>query len=217
MAFHPEELFKAAQQPVQWFSSAERLRDAAEIILSDQIKREGPYLEAQNKAGKEAEAAAITSSDGSAQAEIACEQANYGPAHLLYAFAMENALKGLIVTRNPGSIESRKISNSIKSDDHSLIELAEKAQFSPSSEEEPVLKALSLIAKWAGRYPVPVKMAQYVKEENPLGLNRHALLDWSQHSVMRTCFDRMLQELERKLPKPPDRFDLVVAFRAPSR
>src|SRR5262245_26323903 len=166
MAFHPEELFKAAQQPVRWFSSAERLRDAAEIIFSDQIKREGPYLEAQNKAGKEAEAAA------SGQAEIACEQPNYGPAQLLYAFAMENALKGLIVTRNPGSIASPKISNIIKSRRHSLIELAGKAQFSCSREEETALEALSNIAKWAGRYPVPLSM----DPRNPLNLRE--LLDW---------------------------------------
>jgi hypothetical protein len=211
--FDPDELFKAAQQPVLWFSGAERLRDAAEIILGDQIKREGPYLEAKDKAGQEAEAAAVTASDGSAQAEIACEQPNYGSAQLLYAFAMENALKGLIVTRNPGSVESPKISNSIKSHDHDLIELARKAHFLPTPKEEQVLKALSLIAKWAGRYPVPLKMAQYVNQESPLGLNRDALLDWGQHPVMRRCFDRMLQELQTKLPKPPNRFGLVVAFR----
>jgi hypothetical protein len=213
--YGPDKPFKWAQTPVMWFLNAQSLRDAAEIILGDQSKREKPYLEAADKAGKEAQAAAFTSSDGLAQAEIACESPNYGPAQLLYAFAMENALKGLIVIQNPGLIASPEISKSIKS--HDLIMLARNASFQLAPQEEPVLKALSHIAEWAGRYPVPTKMDRYVNQENPLGVDRHALLEWGQHSVMRRCFDRMLQELEkeiqRKLGRPPSRFSSVFAFR----
>jgi hypothetical protein len=39
------------------------------------------------------------------------------------------------------------------------------------------------------------------------------MLDWgSQHPIMRRCFDRMMEELEQALSKPPERFGGVVAF-----
>src|SRR5271166_2159157 len=86
--------FKKAQEPSSWFLSAERLRDAAEIILGDRVKQEVPFFRAADEARTKAVAAASTAADGTAFAQFACEPPNYRPGQLLYAFAMENALKG---------------------------------------------------------------------------------------------------------------------------
>lgn len=48
--FDESALFQAAQKPVRWLVSAERLRDAAELILGDQVKQEVPYFRAVNDA-----------------------------------------------------------------------------------------------------------------------------------------------------------------------
>jgi hypothetical protein len=200
-------LFQAAQRPIMWFLSAERLRDAAEIILTNQSKQEMPF----SRAVEEAQLAAITAPDRSAQ--IAYLPPNYRPGQLLYAFAMENALKGLMVAQNPGLTSSRhSISKSIKS--HNLIRLAEDARFILAVQEVPVLKALSHMAEWAARYPVATKMEKYTNSDNPypLSLDPDELLDWgSQHPVMRVCFSRMMQELEKALPSQPNRFGTWVA------
>jgi len=203
------EQFQAAQKPIMWFLSAERLRDAAEIILSDQIKQEVPFF----RAVEEAQFAAMISQDKSAQ--IACLPPNYRPGQLLYAFAMENALKGLMIARNQGLVSSRhSISKSIKS--HDLLKLANDARFSLAVQEVSVLKALSHISEWAGRYPVATAIDKYNNPENPypLGLEPDVLLDWgSQHPIMRECLGRMMRELEKALPSRPNRFGTWVAFK----
>src|SRR5262245_58073328 len=181
-------LFQAAQKPSAWFMTAEHLRDAAEIILRDQVAQQTLYLQAVWRASGEARAAAAIAPDGSASAEINCESPNYLPAQLLYAFAIENALKGLIITENPTLLSRTKIS--VKS--HDLINLAEQARFDLTSQEIPVLKALSHIAEWAGRYPVATRIDKYVGQDNRLHWPESLLDDWgSQHPTMRACLERI--------------------------
>jgi RNase P protein component len=68
---------------------------------------------------------------------------------------------------------------------------------------------LSQLSIWAGRYPVAIRKEEYIGTPNP-----HALLDWgSENHVVRNFFDRMMQELEKKLPRKPNEFDVVVVFR----
>lgn len=206
----PDQMFQNAQKPVMWFSSAERLRSAAEIILADQVKQEVPYFRAVDAAGIEAELRAQNAPARSATVDIPCQPPNYRPAQLLYAFAIENAFKGLIVARNPNWISPR-LSKRIKS--HDLVTLAEDAGFSVAAEEVPILKALSRIGEWSGRYPVATAPNKYVNSENPALSLGDEPLDWgSQHPIMRACCDRALRELGKTLPEPPIRFGVVVAF-----
>ncbi|KFG67124.1 hypothetical protein [Microvirga sp. BSC39] len=206
----PTAFFKAAQSPGNWFLSAERLRDAAEIILRDQLAEEQPYFAAVHKAGEEAQAAAIHDPSGSADAEITYLPPNYLPAQLLYAYAMENALKGLMVARNPELIVPGSISKRLQS--HKLVRLAEAAQFSLAHQEKLVLLALTHIAEWAGRYPVASTVDKHAADR-PLGSDPQEMLDWgSRHPIMRRCFDRMMQELEQALPRLPQRYGVVVVL-----
>jgi hypothetical protein len=205
----PAQMFQTAQSPVMWLHSADRLRGAAEIILADQVKQEVPYLQAVDAAGVEAELRAQSAPDGSATVDIPCQPPNYLPAQLLYAFAIENAFKGLIVARNPSWISQPRLSKHITS--HDLITLAKNAGFSVEAQEVPVLKALSHIGLWIGRYPVAATLDKFVSNPYPPH-DPHAPLDWgSQHPIMRACCDRALRELENTFPKPPIRFGVVIA------
>src|SRR5262249_58181812 len=89
-------------------------------------------------------------------AEIKAIAPNYPPAQLLYAYAIENVLKGLIVSKRPDLIQERKLDDELKN--HDLNELAEKAEVTVDERDErPVLEALSKLSIWAGRYPVALE------------------------------------------------------------
>src|SRR5262249_2169433 len=143
-------------------------------------------------------------------AEIRAIPPNYPPAQLLYAYAIENALKGLIVANTPALIEERKLSDALKS--HDLIKLAEKAAFAVHPQERPVLEALSELSIWAGRYPVALSRREHVGAPVP-----DELLDYgSAHPVMRRFFKRAREELEGRLPRPiGSRFGALVVMRQP--
>ena len=96
---------------------------------------------------------------------------------MLYAFAIENVLKGLIIAKNPGLTGERQISGEIKS--HELVKLAARACVEVYPKEDAVLAALSEIATWGGRYPVATGVGQY-RDTVPLG-DPHTLLDYGAH------------------------------------
>jgi hypothetical protein len=203
------QMYKAGQNPISWLLGADRLRDAAEIIIKAEVVREVPYFRAHDDAVQEALSIACTGNNESGQAEIKCDPPNYPPAQLLYAYAMENLLKGLIVANNPAVVDENKISNQLKS--HDLVELSVSAGVTVHVEEEPVLAALSELSVWAARYPVATRKEDYVGKENP-----HAMLDYgSRHAIMRRFFDRARAVLEAKLPRGPNRHEMVVVFRPP--
>jgi hypothetical protein len=204
------DLFKSAQAPVSWLLSAERLQDAAEVILRHEQQFEVSYFQAYEEAQQKAVAEAYADGQTAGVAEIEARPPNYPPAQLLYAFAIENALKGLIVASKPHLINDEKLSRALTS--HDLIALAREAEFTVHREEEVVLKALSELSVWAGRYPVARTRSEH--EGKP---NSDELLDYgSAHPVMRRFFDRAYRALEDKLPKPIEsRFGAVVVFRQP--
>lgn len=78
---------------------------------------------------------------------------------MLIAFAVENLLKGAIVTGATSHVRDEfertgKLPGVLKS--HDLFELAQKVSFGKSREDEDMLRRLSRAAIWSGRYPVPI-------------------------------------------------------------
>jgi hypothetical protein len=199
----PRAVFKAKQKPALWLLAAERLRDAAEIIMKDQIALEPTYFRAVGAASLDAQINA-NSTGRNAIAEIEAEAPNYVPAQMLYGYALENLFKGMIVNQKPGLIGSERVSRALNS--HDLIKLAEIAAFPLAVQEVPLLAALSKITVWAGRYPVPLTVEEFVVD------TADSLLDWGAlHPTLRYCFDRAFKTLEEQLPKPVHRFGVVVA------
>jgi hypothetical protein len=192
-------VFKAAQRPALWLHSAERLRDAAEAILKHELPAEGPYFQALKIAGEEA------AGNDTGVADITAVQPNYPPAQLMYAYAIENVLKGLIVSMQPDLIQEDKLARELTSNPpHNLMKFAEKAKFEVDDDERRVLGALSQLAMWAGRYPVALTREEFA------GMSADDLLDYgSDHPIMRRFFERAHRELESRLP-PLNRFGVVV-------
>jgi hypothetical protein len=202
-------VFEAGQQPAAWLRSAERLRDAAEVILKHELPAEIAYKIAKEEA--------ITDAHGNdaSSAYIKAIPPNYPPAQLLYAYAVENVLKGLIVLKRPDLIQERKLDDEL--DNHDLNELAKKADVTVDGQHErPVLEALSQLSIWAGRYPVALKL-DFVDVAT---LNPNQWLDYgSAHPIMRTFFERAYKELESRLPQQSfepqhfSRFEKLLVFR----
>jgi len=90
----PQQIFKGAQQPVCWLLSSESLRDAAEIIIKCEDERLVPYLRAHDEAVKVAMGKAYAEGETAGHAEVPARTPNYPPAQVLYAYAIENVLKG---------------------------------------------------------------------------------------------------------------------------
>jgi hypothetical protein len=209
----PGSVYKSGQAPTAWLNSAEQLRHAAEIILVDQMSREVPYFQAVDVASREALGLAIAAVDGTATVEITEPSPNYLPAQLLYAFALENLLKAILCSKNPGWMNENKVSRKLRT--HRLADLANEAGIQVFSQETSVVNALSDIAEWVGRYPVALDVEKHVSGTIPLGINPDALLDWgSAHPVMRRLYDRLHELLLKSLPSPPVRsFGSVTTIR----
>jgi hypothetical protein len=206
----PQTIFKAAQSPVGWLLSAENLREAAEAIIAREDQLLVPYLRAHDAATKEAMVIAYSQGNDAGHAEINARAPNYPPAQMLYAFAIENVLKGLIVANDPDVINGDKLNAALK--DHDLAALAKKAAFDVHVQEVPVLKALSELAVWAGRYPVAIYARDFVSAPNA-----HELMDYgSRNPIMGGFFKRAFAALEAKLPQPiSNRNGAIVVFRQP--
>ena len=199
-------VFEAGQQAAAWLRRAGHLRDAAEVILRHELQAEISYSLARKIAEEEAAAARVRYGADLAVADIKATAPNYPPGQLLYAYAIENVLKGLIVFKRPDLIKEHKLDGELKN--HDLNELAEKAEVTVEQDERPVLEALSRLSIWTGRYPVALNQ-RHTGMPNP-----NALLGYgSAHSIMRTFFERIYKELESRVPEEIARFEKVIVFR----
>lgn len=213
MSFDLEaEMFKSAQMPFAWLLSAERLRDAAEVILLQEQAKEVPYFQAYADAQQEALVDALSPGNSSGIAEIKAVPPNYPPAQLFYAYAIENVLKGLIIANTPTLAGEVRLDGQLKS--HDLIELSRIANFTVHVHEELILKRLSQVSVWAGRYPVALSKHQYANADSK---NPDELLDYgSAHPHMSRFFERAREQLESRLPHPIEsRFCRLVVTRPP--
>src|SRR5688572_7898914 len=91
-------------------------------------------LQAYDAAVKQAMVQSIAEGSKSGHAEIPARVPNYAPAYVLYAYAIENVLKGLIVANEPALINGDKLDKVLK--DHDLRALAKRAGFTVHVQEE---------------------------------------------------------------------------------
>ena len=205
-----QDIFKAAQRPASWGISAERLRDGAEAILAHEQAFEIPYFRAHDAATQKAMAIAYSDGNDSGAADIEARVPNYPAAQLLYAYALENLLKGIRIAKDPSLISSGKLSSKLPS--HDLVDLAGKAGFVLHVQEIPVAEALSKLSVWAGRYPVALYEADFASAPNA-----DELLDYgSRHPTIRAMYARAHAELTVLLPQPISNLHgAIVVFRQP--
>jgi hypothetical protein len=198
MALHDELrqfLFEAGQYPTFWFSSAQKLMRAAEIVFRDQTDAADEYEKALDEASYDVESTGM--------AEIKADSPVFRPAELLYGFAIENLLKGLIVADNPGLISQTELDKGLRT--HDLIKLAARAKIALTDDETRVATILSLMNEWAGRYPVAAKVEKHAIDAFS------DLLDWRRdHLIIRRLYERIAALLESELDHPPQRYGMIV-------
>jgi len=194
--------FQAAQSPSNWLSCAKRLRDAAEVIFQSAASKEAEYRDAYAVAVAEA-------SEGDGKAEIRCDPPNYLPGQVLCAFALENALKGLMIAGDPSLKDETKLNNLVSRNGHDLVDLAKKANFALRAEEARVLAALSALGEWAGRYPTATKLEKHTSLQ-PL-CDPHELLGYgADHDAVRQILGRAINELSTAVGPQQDGYGTLV-------
>jgi hypothetical protein len=201
----PEDFFRVGQSPGAWLATAEKLAEAAETIAANQAKLKQGYQDACEVAAKESEASE------SGVAEIRHVEPNYLPAGLLYGFAIENALKGLIIANQPDILSASRIDPQIAS--HDLIALATSAGLTLSDDERKVLGLMSIIVEWAGRYPVAKTVVKH-QRLGPMPVVSSGVLDWLRwQEVIRMFFKRAQTGLKNAVGETPVSFGVVVTLR----
>jgi hypothetical protein len=192
--------FRAGQQPSAWLGWAERLQDAAETIFASEAPKEAAYLAAYAVAVDKAE-------KGTGSAEISCDPPNYLPGQMLCAFALENALKGLMVANAPSLMDDTKLNKLIVC--HDLLTLAKAANFAIEGDEARVLQSLSDLGVWAGRYPTATRLTGHANVE-PLS-DPHVLLGYGAgHDAVRNALKRAIDALTRAVGPQQFRYGVVV-------
>jgi len=130
--------------PSSWLEYGEELRDAAEILWS----QEEHSLELNATLNANFEVLARNSASAVSK-----------PYMLLAGFALENVLKGLLVARSPEHITSGSLSNELST--HDIVRLAKKmAGLSLSRQEFEFCKSVSDAIPYWGRYPIPLRKTQ---------------------------------------------------------
>jgi len=123
---------------------------------------------------------------------------------LLAGLALENALKGLLISNDPSIVDSR-VKWDIGSGGHDLGALLESIGLSPTSEEKEFLDALTQAVLWSGRYPVP----KYHGNESDIGIplgpffrNIDIASAVSCMSEMKNVFNSLYSQVLKRYPEP---------------
>jgi len=132
----------AARDPSTWLASAQRLHASAEHLWA----RFEFYQRQRDRF------------------DLANWQDDWGdlPAALMLAgFSLENLAKGLIVANEPDVVGETHLTKWSVSSGHDITDLLKRAAIALGDDSERLVVArLEYFAKWAGRYPVPMKFAE---------------------------------------------------------
>ena len=170
--------------PQTWLLSATRLFYGAELLWD---------------AAKRAEQAVFR---GEPHHHAASDQHNI--AFLLFGYAFENVLKGLIVhrlnTEGKTVVEGGKLKHVPKQ--HDLVALARDAKLPLEADETDLLIRLKAYVVWAGRYPIMLDASAYIRTQ--LVTSQHSSTDWP---LAQRLFNKAIGGIRRVLA----RRDVVVA------
>ncbi|HUW62154.1 MAG TPA: hypothetical protein VMZ06_14220 [Candidatus Bathyarchaeia archaeon] len=121
---------------------------------------------------------------------------------LLAGLALENALKGLLISNDP-SIVDFKVKWDIGSGGHDLGTLIKSIGLSPTSDEKEFLDALTQAVLWSGRYPVPKHHGNESDIGIPLGPffgNVDITSVVSRMSELKNAFDSLYSQVLKRYP-----------------
>jgi len=139
--------FIQRQRPLFWWKMARDLAESAETILRsyDRTKRD-------QKRGRRYRRMIMP---GIWQGIM--NPLNYEPAHLLYALAIENTLKGIIVGHDNSLLSQKRLAKIIKDTRHDLRRICRDGKINLSVSDLALLDKLSATIRWVGHYPTPLR------------------------------------------------------------
>ncbi len=188
-----EEQFVWLQRPLFWWKMARDLAEAAETILRshDRTKRD-------QKRGRRYRRMIMP---GIWQGIV--NPLNYEPAHLLYALAIENTLKGIIVGHDNSLISQKRLAKIIKDTGHDLKQLCQEGKIDLPDLDLALLDKLTATIRWVGRYPTPLRDNDLMPID-PTGKRHYAGLsywgtDREDTRALYRRLDAMLQPLLRDM------------------
>jgi hypothetical protein len=144
-------VFDAGRQPAAWLSVGRNLRSSADVIF----KSENPVA---NIFWNEMQRIHSFAANGDITPEFP-PPPNMDGFHLLIAYAIENFLKGIIVTKGKANFTSQlELPGILKT--HDLSKLNKIA--SPTATIAlHLLDSLTYMSEWRGRYPIPISVDQF--------------------------------------------------------
>src|SRR5262249_19420778 len=138
-----------AAEPTQWLNSARTLRQAAHDLW------EAGNAHAKNP-GSELGTLAVNS--WTAPGYVAPEMggSTRDVCFMLFGFALENLVKGIIICRDPKRVTKRQLAKWYGArTGHELDKLYDEARIPLTDLQRAVLVRTSRLTAWKGRYPVP--------------------------------------------------------------
>lgn len=138
-----ERWFRGSASPVSWAAAADRLHRAAEHLFVAQ------------------------SNSWAADGAVVVPEDNdlHEPATLLYALAIENAVKGALVELR--SLRAEEYCSIAGWRQHNLSKLVKQSGITTNQQQMELLDGLTAVIKWAGRYPVPLDRNDFLLWERP--------------------------------------------------
>jgi len=189
--------FQYFQEWHHWHDKAVSLRRAALVLYRDSIPELRKFEKARRAAEKELKKRSVV--------PIRYPRPDVLPAFSIYGSALENAFKGIMVSKNKGLIGADHLSKTLQ--EHNLVELARSAGVSLSPAEEYVLQWVTEVLIWKGRYSVPIsaKRAEHFFHK----------LDDVRLTSARTCvkvLDGVFARAKKTMPRRVrrSRFDVLV-------
>jgi hypothetical protein len=164
---YSEDQFIWLQRPMFWWKMARDLAESAETILRshDRTKRD-------QERGRRYRRMIMPGVWQNMMNPL-----NYKPAYLLYALAIENTLKGIIVGRDNSLISPKRLASIIKDTGHDLKQICRDGKIDLPDTDSLLLDKLTATIKWAGRYPTPLHEKDLIPI-GPTGKRHHAGLSY---------------------------------------
>jgi hypothetical protein len=139
--------FQYFQEWQHWYDKAMSLRRAALVLYRHSIPELRKFEKARRTAEKELKKHPVM--------PIRYAHPDVLPAFSIYGSALENAFKGVMVSKNKELIDANHLSKSLQ--EHNLIKLALSAGVSLSSTERYVLQWVTEVLIWKARYSIPTR------------------------------------------------------------
>lgn len=202
-----ENQFLWLQRPLFWWKKARDLAEAAEIVL-----RSHDRTSEDQKKGRRYRRMIMP---GIWQGVM--HPLNYEPAHLLYALAIENTLKGIIVGRDNSLISPETLASIIKDSRHDLRLICKVGKIDLPDSDLTLLDKLTATIKWVGRYPTPLHEKDLMPID-PAGKRHYAGLSYwgTDREDTRALYHR-LDEMLRPLLHDKFSEDSIIMPKRPRR